>query len=403
MSRRKRIKQDISYVTKNGRWLIIQRIFGIAATFCLSIVFANFLPKSTYGIYKNILAWGAILMIPTLAGISQATTRSVAKGFYGVVKNAFQIKLRWGILTFLFASGIGAYYIFQGNSTIGLSYIILGILYPLNEGTKLFQSVLNGQKKFKTLAYYATTIRVLSVAVLIGTVFFTKNVTIIVLANILPLTLLNTLAYIQVKKKHVDNDKVDGETISYGKHLSVMNILTTVAQRIDNIVLFQYGAVDVAIYNIATAPVENINWVKKGIKTLSFPSFSKKTKKEIKHNTKRRLVLILGVITAIIILYILSAPFIFEIFFRQYMESVFYSQIYAVSLIGTATTAYFVTILEAKMAKKALYAFHTSTALISIALILVLVPLYGILGAVCAKMSIRFIRMIASGFLVKKL
>jgi len=403
MSTKERIKNDIKFITKNGKWLVFQRFFGLISVLSLSIVFANFLPKSTFGIYKNILAWGALLMIPTLGGMSQSTIRSIAQGFHGTATKIFSTKLRWGSLTFLLASTIGAYYIFQGNSTIGISYIILGILYPLNESSKIFNAVLTGQKEYKSLALYTLSIRITSVIILITTVFFTKNATLIILANVLPLTILNTIAYIHVKKKNITNTKTDAVSVSYGKHLSVVNILATVAQKIDSIILFQYGAIEVAVYSIAIAPVENINWINKSIKTLSLPSLSKKTKEEIRQHSKRRATLILGFISLIALTYIIAAPFIFRILFSQYMESVLYSQLYATTIIARSLGAYFTSILEAKMAKKMLYKLNIGSSIISITLTFILIPIFGILGAVAAKVCAHTLRMGLSGYFVKKL
>ena len=44
-------RTDMVYFTKGGFWLSLGQIFGSLAGLVLALIYANFLPKTTFGIY----------------------------------------------------------------------------------------------------------------------------------------------------------------------------------------------------------------------------------------------------------------------------------------------------------------------------------------------------------------
>ena len=157
-----------------------------------------------------------------------------------------------------------------------------------------------------------------------------------------------------------------------------------------------------AIYSFAIIPPEQLKGFLKNISSLALPKLSTKTIKEIKNTISRKMI-ILGLFVGIgIIIYIFLAPYFYKIFFPQYLESVFYSQIFSISLI-TIITILPETALRAKMAKKQLYQLNFFSPIIQIILLFLFINLYGLLGVILARVIWRFVNSIIICWLVKKI
>jgi O-antigen/teichoic acid export membrane protein len=199
------------------------------------------------------------------------------------------------------------------------------------------------------------------------------------------------------------NKKEGKKTISYGKHLTVMDALNNIAAYLDKILVFHFiGPIELAVYSFATAPPEQIKGLLKNIEPLALPKLATKTKREVKKTILSKS-LKFGLFVAVgVIAYILLSPLLYKIFFPKYIESVFYSQIFSISLIGMIGTPIHIA-LQSQMAKKQLYQFNIYTSLIQITLMSFLLYFYGLLGLILARVITRFINIGILSFLVKKI
>ena len=182
----------------------------------------------------------------------------------------------------------------------------------------------------------------------------------------------------------------DPKAIPYGKHLSLMKVINTIASYIDRLFVFHFlGAVPLAVYAFAIAMPEQIKGAFSLLDTLAFPKFIGRNSEEIKASFKKkalRLFLLGGVVIGA---YILAAPFIFKTFFPRYEEAVFYSQLFALSMLNLAlfpaTTA-----LRAKKNVKGLYISNFVTPIFQIITMLVFILWQGLLGLIIARIISRF-------------
>lgn len=394
-------KTDMIYLAKGGGWLTFDTVVSAFITFGIAVAFANLLPKETYGTYRFILSVVAILAIPTLAGMKTALTKSVAQGFDGSLLAVLKERLRWGMLSTLGSFGVSGYYLWQGNQELGIAFAIIALLIPLYESFALFQSFLNGKKKFNTLAQYNIASRLFSGFVLVGTIFLTSNLFLILLAYFGSWIIARTFLFYRTKSRFTENNKVDMGTTSYGKHLSLMQIISIIANHLDKILLFHFlGAAQVAIYAFAVAIPEQAKGMLKSLSTLALPKFANRSSESIRSQLWQKIGVFILVVIPAIGLYWIAAPYIYEIFFPEYTQSIFYSQIYTLSLIGTATILPKAA-LEAKESIKNLYIFNLIGSVVYIGLLIVLVVLYGLLGAIIAIILKRLFHLGLASYLVK--
>jgi O-antigen/teichoic acid export membrane protein len=180
-----------------------------------------------------------------------------------------------------------------------------------------------------------------------------------------------------------------------------MNLLSTVAQQVDKLVVFHYlGAADLAVYSFASALPEQVKNLFGGITTLALPKFVERPFAEIRKNFWNRLWLFTGGITLIALAYIFVAPFVFDLLFPAYRDAVWFTQLYALSLIpiGNALPT---TVLQAHKANRELYILNVLSPVFQIGILIFLTASYGLTGTVMARVIGRFFNFALSGLILE--
>jgi len=259
------------------------------------------------------------------------------------------------------------------------------------ESFDIYKAVLHGKKDFKKATAYSVIPQILASAALIGSLFLTKNIYVIIFVYFFSWTILRFIFYrITLSQTQLNSEK-DNEAIPYGKHLSLMGVLGIIASYFDRLLVFHYwGAADLALYSIAIAPPEQIKGVLTNIHNLAFPKFAQRKDEEIRSGIGSKFIrsTLLGIV--VVSAYIIAAPFIFKFFFPKYIDAVFISQIFSLSLLnisfGPAETY-----LAAKKKIKELYIVNTAVPILQIGLMTVFTLWQGILGLVIARILTRYL------------
>jgi O-antigen/teichoic acid export membrane protein len=148
-------------------------------------------------------------------------------------------------------------------------------------------------------------------------------------------TLIGIILYIRVVKIYKPNNKIDTESISYGKHLSFLGIIGSIVDNIDSILIFHFiGPVQLAIYNFAVAIPSQIKGPMKGLAGLILPKFVERSDEEIRTGMRNKVLVLFICVSIIIGVYIIIAPYIYQIFFPKYLDSIKYSRIFSFSLLS---------------------------------------------------------------------
>ena len=378
-------KTDMVYLAKGGTWLSLGQITSSVAAFLLSIAFANLLPKETYGTYKYVLSLVSLLAIPTLPGMTSAIIRAVAKGHEGAFLPAIKTKIKWGLFSALASLTLALYYYLQGNNILAICFLIVAIFLPFMDALGMYNAYLSGKKMFGLNTWYNVSSQVASILLMIATIWFFKNIFLIIFTYFAANTFFNILILRATLKKHKPNNLDDKLTIAYGKNLSLITILGTISGSLDKILLFHYlGAGALATYAFAQAPINQSRSFFKTILTLAFPKIAASDNETIKKTLPPKMIKFFIFMAVCVIAYILLAPFLFGLLFPKYFEAIKYSQLFSLillffpqKLIGTA--------LEAKAQTKALYFISISSSTLRILLYFILLPIYGIYGAIYAN------------------
>lgn len=396
-------KTDMVYLARGGTWMSFGQIISSMAAFFLSLAFANLLPKETYGFYKYIMALTGLLAISTLPGMAIAVSGAIAREQEGILIPAIKTKIKWGLLGSLSGLILALYYFLHGNNSLTAGFLIAAVFLPFMDAFGLYNAYLSGKKLFALNAKLGTANQTASILLMIIAIWLTQNLYLIIFSYFASNTFFNFISLKYILKKHKPNSRVDEKTISYGKKLSFINVLASVSGGLDKILLWHYlGAASVAVYSLAQAPINQVSSFFKTILSLAFPKMAAAGYEDIKKTLPGKMAKFFILMLACVIIYIISAPFLFKILFPKYPEAVNYSRIFALTLlffpqklIGTA--------LEAKAKTKALYFISVSNSIARIILLAILLPLYGIYGAIWAIVLPYFWNTLTQTYFLRKL
>lgn len=379
-------KTDMVYLAGNGFWLAVGQVgIGLIAL-GVSVAFARFVPKDVYGNYRFLLSIFWILTAFSFTGISTVLARAVARGESGAYARSLRLSLLWSIPMAIIGLGTSIYYYLNENTVLAAGALVIAIIGPFMQGAYLYGSYLEGKQAFRENAIGGIVLNLVPALALLASMFFIDDPVIFLLIYLGTSVLTGfVVSYVVVKKQAVSLKTQSKGFGTLSAHFSLMNILNTVSTQVDRILVFHFlGAVELAVYAFATAIPDQIKGLFNSVATLALPKFVKRPLEEVKSTLVYRL-LGLSVIAAVAaMIYAFIAPFVFHILFPAYSEAIFYSVLYAVTLIPVGAVVP-LALLEAHAAKRELYIYNVAGPLFQIAILLILISTMGLLGAVIAR------------------
>ena len=398
----KTTKTDVFYLAKGGLWLTTGDIIISALSFILAIFYANFVSKEIYGTYRYILSATGMLAVFSLGGMGTAITRAVAQDYEGSLMPAVKKSIQWGTVSGILSVILATYYFFQNNNTLGFAFLIIAGFLPVKDSLGLYHSWLAGKKFFNLSSLFSVGSQLVAVLCLFVAAYFGRSVYLLILAYFAPKVIMHLIFLIRTKRLISTNAKQDPDLISYGMHLSFMGILSEFAGQLDKILVWSsLGAIPLALYSFASAPIVQMRNLINVIFPLSFPKLARRTPAELQASLPFKLGIMFVIILVAVLAYIVSAKFLFGIFFSKYMDAVLLSQVFAVSLLflprGILTDA-----INIHAPKKILYFMSISASILRIILLLFLVKYFGIMGAILAYIGLEIYLSIISAYLFFK-
>ncbi len=350
-------KTDIKYLISGGTYIASEYITSVIAGIAFGFLVANTLNPTEYGFYKYILSVGGLIGAFTLTGLSGSLTQAIAKGFDGSLKTISRAQLYWSSISIIIGLIISGFYLLKGAYILGLSILLVSILIPLSDLGNLSGAYLSGKELFrlKSRLNIIRTIVVTSILAVIA-FFFREAHVMVVMQYLLGAVSLLIILYFTLKLHPPKNEETSDE-VSYGKHLSIVDIIQRAFSQLDKIVVFQFfGATALASYSIALMPVLQLSSISKVIRTLVAPRFSKRSFKEIHATIFHKIFAMTLLSSLIMLLYMVLVPYIYQYLLPQYVEVVPLAQMASLTLLFTSQTL-FGQVLVSHKCKRELYIF----------------------------------------------
>ena len=384
-------KTDVRYLLRGGFWLVLGQGFRMLSGLVLLVAFANLLPKEVYGTYQFVMAAATILSAFTLSGMGSAITRATAQGNEGALRYGVRTKIVWSIGITFAAATLALYYFYNENNTLAVSFLIVGAFSPFLESFRLYRFYLRGKQQFKESELLGFARQAIPVLVMLVAIFLTQDPALLLGAYFASHTFAVGLVYFQVVHRYELPITKTDDMVNLSKHLSVLKILGMVASNLDKLLIFHFlGPAPVAAYVIAQSPVTHMKKVLSILTEMTIPKLSKRNFSELQKTLPRKVWLFLLLCVIVAGAYILIAPFLFGIFFPTYPESVLFTQAMALILLAYPKSI-FGQAFKAHALKREIYLSGLCTPILGILFLVVLLPMYGIWGAVWAPLLAQLI------------
>jgi O-antigen/teichoic acid export membrane protein len=376
---------DISYLARGGGWTGASQGVGLLLSLATSYVFANYLTQTEYGTYKYVLAAATFFAIPALSGMNTAVLQAVAQGHDGTVRAALSRRLIWGVLGMVGGALVSTYYFLQGDMLLGVSFLIAAVCAPVIESLSVTQALLLGKKRFDVAAVQGAVSSLFTALAVIAAVLITYN-PLWVIAAYFGSTLIARIAASLTANKFVENNSISKESLSFGVHTSIAGVLAIVANSADVFIVWHTaGAEQLAMYAFALAAVVPFQTlVKTGI-NLAHPKFAAQEAAALVQSTRRRARQMFLLLIPVVLAAVLALPILFSLLFPAYMDAVPFAQVLAISVLFYSEKLYGIALTVSRKSK-ALYYISTVSAVSRIVFLVVLIPVFGVWGAVAATL-----------------
>ncbi len=310
---------DLPYFIENGFWVLLSQAVNTGAGFIMSIFFARYLSKETFGEYQLIVSIIGILAIFSYTGLNTSILRSVARGYEKSYKTAVNFSFKKSLLAIPIFLLLSVWYYFHEKTDVACVLIFAGLAFAFIQAHNKWFAFWKGKEKFeKTAKQQIIQSVILNSSLILAAVFFSEYLIVTAGTYLVVNAGFNTLWHFKAKHAIVGN-KIDEDCIPYGKYMTKMGILSSLILYFDKIII---GFIDLellAVYGIALKLFDVVKQIIRSFYSVSTPKFAKK---KVTIKKQELFIMIIGGILLSGLIYAVSEPIIIYFFTEEYTEAV---------------------------------------------------------------------------------
>lgn len=404
MKSKKIFSQDLWYFLRGGFWWGMGRTFAFLGSFLILFVIARFAPKEVYGAYQYILALTGILSLLALPGLDSALVRAVARGNEKTFFLCEREKMKFGFLLSLSFLLISLYYLSKKNLDFFLSFLFGAIFLPFTLIFGLYFAFWQGKKRFDLQNIFFASHNIFSALFFSLLIYLKPEVPWLAFGYFFSYFIFGLFFWILTRKRIDRKTEEEPETISFGKHLTLMSIPGFISNQVDNIILWHFwGARALAIYAFALRLAQRINELLP-FSQLALPIMVKKDFNSfaVKERVFKQFLKLFLFSIPLTIFLIFISPILFKIVFPNYLESIFWFKILICILIFSPFS-FLSSAFVAKMKKRELYISNFLPEFVKIISFIIFIPPFGLWGGILGIFTYWFLFGILNFYFFKQL
>lgn len=376
---------DAHYYTAGGFYTVLTYVVQVGAGILTSVLMARYLPRETYGGFRYVLSLAGTLGILALPGMSTAMMQSLSRGHGGAYWTGIKTIMKWSILV---SGGLIVAALFTPiakTTAVAHALMALAVIFPLYAGSGLYGVLLLAKRDLHRNFSYGAAYRIMLTIGTIAALYLTHSLAAFVVAVFLVDTVTRGIMTIRARR-FLPNKTQDPPMIAYGKKLSLLTALPMVSEQIDRLVVpAALGLQGLAVWGVATMIPDTAKEFGSSVLNLALPKLARwgATQSEQGFILRKFFELLLLSLIAVGIYYAI-APAIVRFLFPAYADAVAVSRWYALTMVSFPGLL-FLNWFQAQKKMRELTIFNMTSAIAQIVATLLLVPAYGLLGAVAAR------------------
>ena len=393
------IMQNFSYIFVLR---ILQRVIGFVSLYFI----VRALSQTDFGIYQFVLSVSVMLAPLALSGFHNVITQSTARGALGAFWRLGKLGFLASFSGVLALGCVAVYFLETGQGSTALGLCIVGLFFPMRQGLQQWKYVYTGQEKFKELSLFSGGLTILThtsliALALIGSENFLFYVLVTVGIEGLFNVIMSTYVYWQIRGQDTKDDLEEG-SVEYGLKTSLYAGLNALASNIDKVLLFVFlSPATLAIFYAAERLSELVKNIVQDLAIVIAPRFARQEEYTAKLNKVIFWVSLVAGAGIIFAAFCLVPWFVVFLFGDEYVAAIPYAQALMCTVAvanGSVLKFQFITSrFDFKGAKVINYAMSFGR----IAASLLLVPFFGIIGAIISVSISRLIVIISVEYIIR--
>lgn len=387
-------------VARNFSWLIALRILQQSLSLLGIFYLARGLSKESLGLYGVLLSIISICSIFTVPGLNNAAAQGAARGNFGIYRHAVALSFKGSILGSIFC--LIAVLIFDMEQPgFATALIFVSAIFPFSHGLKQWESVLTGTEKFKTIFLLGSLASIITYGTMIlGVLNFPDQILVPVLAIVVVPAAINltlTVYFLErVKNQHTEQDAV-----TYGIRSSLYLAINTIANHLDKFLIFYFlSPAFVAIFIVAEKFAELAKNCIQDFTAILMPLFARSPSYTSRLDNFLKVIGMVFSILLIIFSFVALPWLIVVVFSEQYANAIPYAQGLMISVAIGIHASLGARYITAKLDGVSVRDIYLSISLTRIFLTCVLVPFFGLWGAVLSAILYRLISTVIVRYII---
>jgi O-antigen/teichoic acid export membrane protein len=378
---------DLPYFFKGASWLLISHSSFFVKGFLLSVLFANLLSKEVYGQYTFTLSMLAFAGAFALPGLKSALTQAISRNKDGEYSRSLHRVFRWSLLGSSFLLLVAIYGYIVGREYGMYIFIFLALIFPFYSSSQYFKPFFTGKEKYRQLSLLSSASNLITALFIALSLIFDLNLFWVIFSSIFTQTLVEGYISFFIAPKYLKNSKIDSKTYEYGKNLSyVQGFAMAFNQSITILITLFLGFEALAIFTILSVIPNQFKSLFGALSPMFIPKLSRQ---EIEARDLFKQVLkVFALSFVFFLIYVISSPILFYLFYEPYKEYLFLSILFATSILFILPYMLLEEYFKAKLRNEIKY-LYTIPPLLNIIILLLLLPL-GLLGVVLSRILYRF-------------
>ena len=401
--RRRNTRPGIASVAKNAGFLFALRALETLLRMAILYFVVRALDKTQFGQYQYILSVLALLTVCGLPGMNNALMQSVARGFPGTYRRALPRALAASVVGSAILLGLVVY---QRHRDPGLSggFLLAAALFPFAYAMDQWKALRGGREDFAGILRLEGAGFVVLATLMIFAVTRWPGEIIVPLAVLLGVQAAWNIAITGRAMARIPRTApAEPGAIAYGARMTLYSGLNTLANQIDKLLLFSFlSPAALALFVAAERIPELAKNAVQDFAAVLAPRFAKRAvyTRELDHALRR-----LGMVTGalLVIIAFTALPWMVHLVFgASYADSIPYAQalMCSVAIGNTATLRFrYVTSRLDDSGPRTVNLVMSGTRIVTS---LVLVPLFGIVGAIVSAFIYRVATSVVVYLVIKR-
>lgn len=374
---------------KNGIWIIFGNLTSQLSRLAFLMAMVRYFDKDFVGEFQIVITIIGLFSIFSLPGMGEAVSQSQARGY----KGTYRLTNKWSFFCSILGSLILLTYAHISDLTIYVrSALIAGsLLFPFSNGLAGWQGVELGNSDFRRISTNQSIVNFLGyLLAIIYIVNGQEELFWLILLIKLPISLSNVYNSRRCLQLIPDFARPENHSIVYGLKVSAWSALNNIGNHIDKLLLAIFlNPAALASLVLAERFPEIIKKYIQSLRALLLPSLAKQS--TYSPTLHRKLFIISLILSISILVFIVCIlPWLFPLIFTTaYKDSILYSQLLCGTLILGQFAQTQVVFINSRFDSKTKRDITVGSNAIKILSSVLLIPQYGIMGAIISTACYR--------------